>query len=92
MGGTPNKNTPLAGQARVSQAAAGSAAAEDNFDQGKFNTIQNTYQQILGRNPTQAELGKNYSSVEDLGRSLQAQRPAPQPARRPSPFGVKRFR
>ena len=92
MGATAGTKTPLAGQARVSQAAAASAPADDYFDKGKFNTVQDTYQKTLGRNPTQEELRKNYSSVEDLERSLQAQRPAPQLARRPSPFGVKRFR
>jgi hypothetical protein len=67
-------------------------AADNYFDTGKFNTIQNTYQKTLGRNPTQEELGKNYSSIEDLERSLQAQRSAPQPARQPSRFGIKSFR
>ena len=132
MGATAGPKTPLAGQARISQAAAtstplaGQAAAtstntdsyfdpvkveaarnisqapvdnypvDDYFDTAKYNTVQDTYQKTLGRSPTQAELGKNYSSIGDLERSLQAQRPAPrpapQPARRPSPFGVKRFR
>lgn len=101
MGATAGKQTPLAGQARISQAAAASAPADDYFDRDKFNKVQDTYQQILGRNPTQAEInnlpkvsGKDYSSIEDLERSLQAQRPAPQPARRPAPrpsvFGRRR--
>ena len=79
MGARTGTKTPLAGQARVSQAAAASAPADDYFDRDKFNKAQDTYQQILGRNPTQAEINnlpkasdKNYSSIEDLKRSLRA--------------------
>jgi tetratricopeptide (TPR) repeat protein len=81
MGARTGTKTPLAGQARVSQAAAASAPADDYFDRDKFNKAQDTYQQILGRNPTQAEINnlpkasdKNYSSIEDLERSLRAKK------------------
>lgn len=83
MGAKAGTKTPLAGQARVSQAAAASAPADDYFDRDKFNKAQDTYQQILGRNPTQAEINnlpkasdKNYSSIEDLKRSLRAKNPS----------------
>jgi hypothetical protein len=42
MGARTGTKTPLAGQARVSQAAAASAPADDYFDRDKFNKATHT--------------------------------------------------
>lgn len=104
MGATAGTKTPLAGQARDRQAAA-EAGSRIPITQTPPGGVDDYYTpDNLRRDYESANPGKNFegflSSAEDqYGREAMApvrsgltSKPAPQPARRPSRFGIKNFR